>query len=225
MKSYKVNYSREQILDPDAPVWKNIKAEKIALDSTPINTIPTSKYMVETIDRKKIGKVKLIEVKSVNNGKEIFFWCRWKDDTENRAITDTNEFVDGMGMMFPMKGDAKIEEMGSPQKPVNLWYWRPDFNEKPHNLTAQGIGTTQTTEKSFLFSKSKWENGYWTVVIGRALEVKEQLNEAVQMKPGQTVKVGWAVMEGSNKERGGAMSYSVYFRNLEIMDGSQPTEK
>lgn len=219
MKCNKVNHTKEEILDPGSPVWERVKTEKIALDSTPINTIPTSKYVAETIRRENIGKVKAIEVKSLHNGKEIFFWCRWKDDIENREITDVNTFVDGMGMMFPMKKDAKIEEMGSKKEPVNLWYWRADFEEKPKNLTAQGIGTTQRTEKSFLFSKSKWEKGYWTVVIGRPLVAKEQLEEAVQFKPGQTVKIGWAVMEGSNNERGGAMSFSVYFRNLDLADG------
>lgn len=220
MKCDKVNHTKEEILDPGSPVWDGVKAEKIALDSTPINTIPTSKYIVETIKREKIGKVKSIEVKSLHNGKEIFFWCRWKDDTENREITDVNTFVDGLGMMFPMKGDAKIEEMGSKKEPVNLWYWRADFDDKPHNLTAQGIGSTQASEKSFLFSKSKWENGYWTVIMGRPLTVKAQLKEAVQFKPGQTFKAGWAVMEGSNNERGGAMSFSVYFRNLDLADGA-----
>jgi DMSO reductase family type II enzyme heme b subunit len=221
MKCHKVNHKKEDILNLDSPVWKGVEVQKIALDSTPINTIPTSKYIAETIERKNIGKVKSIEVKSIHNGKEIFFWCRWQDDIENREITDVNTFLDGFGMMFPLKGDAKIEEMGSKKEPVNLWYWRADFEEKPHNLTAAGIGSTQTTEKSFLFSKSKWEKGYWTVVVGRPLEVKEQLEEAVQFKPGETIKVGWAVMEGSNNERGGAMSFSVYFRNLDLDNGAQ----
>jgi len=214
MKVKKVSADSKVLLDPNAAQWGDVEAVTIAMDVTPIETIP-SEYIKATTDKQKMGVVKSLKVKTLHNGKDIFFRLEWKDATKNVEIKDTGEFPDGAGILFPMRGDADLATMGSRRLPVNAWYWRPDF-ERPKNVTAAGLGTTEIYEKSVISSKSEWVNGVWKVVIARALKVPQEAKDAVQLSPGQTTKVAFAIWEGSNGERGGAKSYSISWQELSL---------
>jgi len=134
----------------------------------------------------------------------------WEDDKPHEMITEEHPFVDGGGVLLPLKSDAPhtvMVTMGSPAFKINAWYWRADEPTKPRNIVAEGLGTTVTSKKSYLNSGAKWEEGKWKVVIGRTLSLKEQPEEAVQLEVGDRRLISFSVWEGGNKERGGIKAF------------------
>jgi len=218
MQCQKVSLASERLLDPAAGEWSGIASEALKMDATPLANQP-SEYIKASRDEKKIGKVRNLVVQAAHNGSQIFFRLSWEDDSQNNAITDNDTFADGCGILMPLKGgDPPIDEMGSKDFPVNAWFWRADFNDRARNTIAQGLGSTQFTKECPIQVKSLWKPGAWTVVFARALAVPEQKDEAVQLAAGQSVKVGFAVWEGSNAERGGVKSFSKEWREL-VLEG------
>lgn len=220
MKSTRVDLNSQELLDPHATAWDKVDEQVISLDPTPIENLKdVSPYMVATTDKKGFGKVREVRVRTLHNRKEIFFRLEWRDDAKDTALSDPDSFVDGCGILFSMGGKAttkSLAHMGAENNPVNAWYWRADL-DKPLNLTAHGLGTTQKTTSNYhLLSRSLWEDGSWKVVLGRPLKMSNHSREAVQLQPGKVAIVAFAVMEGSNRERGGLKSFSVDWEKLMI---------
>jgi DMSO reductase family type II enzyme heme b subunit len=216
MQCKKVGFSRERLLDPTATEWSSISGEPLKLDATPLANQP-SEYIKASRNEKEIGKVRSLMVQTAHNGTDIFFRLSWEDATKSCEITDTTVFPDGCGILMPLKGgDPPIDEMGSKDAPVNAWFWRADFNDAARNTVAHGLGTTQFSAQCPIQVKSLWGQGAWAVVFARALVLAEQKDETVQLAPGATVKVGFAVWEGSNSERAGLKSFSKEWRELAL---------
>jgi len=203
------------LLDPGAAAWSAVPAELIDLGGTPLANQPSG--FVRSYDPARVGRVKRLEVRTTHADDTILFRLLWADDTRNLEVTDNDTFPDGCGILFPLAdGDVPIQEMGGPGKPVNAWFWRADFEDRPRNVVAEGLGTTRATARSLVSARSRWEGGGWQVVLARPLAVPEQLGEAVQLAVGSSTKVGFAVWEGSNGERGGIKAFSREWRRLEI---------
>jgi len=216
MECTKVRASREELLDPAAAGWSAIPGEALKLDATPLANQP-SEYIKASRDEKKIGKVRSLNVQTAHNGTDVFFRLSWEDETRDVEVTDITVFPDGCGILMTMTaGEPPIDEMGSNDDPVNAWLWRADLKDEARNTVAKGLGTTETTKKCPIVTKSLWENGTWSVVFARALSVPEQKEEATQLEPGRAVKIGFAVWEGSNGERGGVKSFSKEWRELTL---------
>lgn len=216
MQCKKVSWSREQLLDPGAKEWGSIPGEALKMDATPLANQP-SEYIKASRDAKNIGKVKNLLVQTVHNGSDVFMRLSWEDAVQNVEITDNNEFPDGCGVLMPLAGgDPPIDEMGSKDVPVNAWFWRADKKDEARNTIAKGLGTTQFTKQCAIKTKSLWGQGAWAVVFARPLAVPEQKDETVQLAPGGTVKIGFAVWEGSNGERAGVKSFSKEWRELSL---------
>jgi DMSO reductase family type II enzyme heme b subunit len=221
MQCKKVTASREQLLDPVAAEWSNVPGEPLAMAATPLANQP-SEYIKASRDEKQIGKVRNLMVQAVHNGQDILIRLSWEDATENVEITDNNVFPDGCGILMPLnasdpqRGDPPIDEMGSKDAPVNAWFWRADLKDVPHNTVARGLGTTEFSKKCPIQTKSTWGHGAWAVVFARSLTVPDQKDETTQLVPGSSVKVGFAVWEGSNGERAGVKSFSKEWRELQI---------
>jgi DMSO reductase family type II enzyme heme b subunit len=214
MKCARVKASPKQLLDPTASEWNSIPWEEVKLDATPLANQP-SEYIKASRDEKTIGKVRKLTVQAAHDGTEVFFRLTWQDETKDVSITDIGVFPDGCGILIPMTGrDTPIDEMGTNDDHVNAWFWRADRDDKPKNIVAKGLSTTENTQKCAIETKSKWENGTWSVVFARPLTVPEQKEEAVQLEPGKTVKIGFAVWEGSSGERAGVKSFSKEWREL-----------
>jgi DMSO reductase family type II enzyme heme b subunit len=219
MQCTKVAASRERLLDPAAAEWTSIPEEALEMAATPLANQP-SEYIKASRDEKEIGKVQDLTVQAAHNGTDIFFRLRWEDATKDIEITDTTVFPDACGVLMPLnESDPPIDEMGTKDDPVNAWYWRADYEEgKGQNTFAKGLGTTEFSKDFPLQTKAVRGQGTWTVVFARPLAVPEQQKEeAAQLAAGTTVKVGFAVWEGSNGERGGVKSFSKEWRDL-ILD-------
>jgi DMSO reductase family type II enzyme heme b subunit len=217
IRAKKVAATMEELLDPGAPGWRSIKGEKIEMSATPLANQP-SEYIKASRDERKIGKVKQIEVKACHNGKEVFIRIEWKDSIKNTEVKENNTFPDATGILFPVDGEPPVDEMGAKEKPVNAWYWRADFEDKPKNVWARGLGTTEYSEKSFIKARSKWEGGKWQVVLARAFSVPLPEEQSVKLTVGKPARVAFAVWAGDNGERAGVKSFSKEWRDL-VLEG------
>ena len=212
----KISAARDRLIDPQAAEWNSIPGEPLKMAATPLANQP-SEYIKASRDEKQIGKVRNLQVQAAHNGTDIFFRLSWEDASRDTTITENDTFPDGCGILMPLAGgDPPIDEMGSADAPVNAWFWRADFGETVHNTVAKGLGTTQFSKQSPIQAKATWENNAWSIVFTRALSVPQQQAETVQLEAGKSVKIGFAVWEGSNGERAGVKSFSKEWRDLAL---------
>ncbi len=213
----KVSASRKELLDLDSPLWARAKGLTMEMSATPLANQP-SPYIKATRDQKEIGKVKALTAKALHNGQELFFLFEWNSPEPNYEIGDLDVFPDAVSVLFAMKDDMEcpIKEMGKKDSPTNAWFWRADFENKPKNQVARGLATTIYTDRSSIVANSRWKDGKWQVVMGRAFKVTGEGEEAVELKAGEPKRVGFAAWEGANGERGGVKSFSGEWRELII---------
>ena len=215
MQVRRVTASTNELLDPGATGWAQA-------EETPVDMLPTSialqptEYIQKTFADRPYGHVTQIKVRCVHNGDNMFIRIEWAEPNPTRQITDITTFVDGCGVLFPVAGDTVITEMGSVSQPVNAWLWRPDLGEKPISVTATSRGTSVRYTTNPLVSGSIWKEGAWQVVIGRPFQVAQPHRRMIELKPGKTVKAGFAIWRGSNQERGGIKAYSPNWNDLNI---------
>jgi steroid C-25 hydroxylase gamma subunit len=215
----KVASSSESLLDSDSPEWGKVPGKRIRMAATPLDRQP-SEYVKLVGDSWDYGATTQMWVKSVHDGKAIYFLLEWEDSTQDVVLVD-EAFPDGAGLLFPLKKDAPIDTMGSKEEPVNAWYWRADKEnqEGGRNIRAEGLGSTQETAnsrtKSRILTRARWKDGRWRLVMGRSLTVEDT---AVQFEAGGDYKVGFAVWQGSNRERAGLKSFSNSWLDLELED-------
>jgi len=212
VKAQRVTAGDAALLDPASPEWEAVRAFELTLQPTPIIAQPSA-YIQEKWNQTPYGAIQAVTVRAAHNGERLYFHLSWSDETSDEGIHDTDQFADAAAVLFPVKGDAPLQSMGSPQAPVNAWYWRPDL-EAPFSITAQGAGTTSRSQDPELTASAVHSHGAWTVVIRRRLD--SPAAEYVSLAPGVAARVGFAVWQGSNQERGGLKATSVDWEQLEI---------
>ena len=207
MRANKLQATAQELLDPTSPRWAGVDAEVVALEGTPIQRQP-SRYIRGKWSDRPTGSVRALTVRPAHNGRQLFFHLEWRDETPNRSYGE-RDFPDAAGILFPLNGDAPLETMGSPEAPVNAWYWRAD-DEAPHNIVATGLGTVTEANGTRLHGQALWQDGVWRVVIGRSLRAAG----AAPLSTRRATKVAFAVWEGSQGERGGIKAFSQSWREL-----------
>jgi DMSO reductase family type II enzyme heme b subunit len=212
MQAKKLNATTEELLNPASRRWARVKGEVVPLEGTPIQLQP-SRYLRAKWSDRPTGTVRALTVRSAHNGRQVFFHLEWRDETPNRDYSD-RAFPDAAGILFPSHGDAPLQAMGSPDAPVNAWYWRAD-DEAPHNVVATGLGTITEASGGRLLGRSRWDKGVWRVVIGRSLR-SPRAARSVRLRSGRPMKVAFAVWEGSQGERGGIKSFSNGWQQLTL---------
>ncbi len=213
MKAAKLQLATRTLLNPGAQQWAKVPAESINLGGTLAQQQPT-RYVRTAWAGKPVGAVRTLKVQAVHNGKDILFRLQWEDEAENKDHGDGTTFPDAAGILFPLNGDAPLEEMGSPKAPVNAWYWRANLPEnEAQNLIATGLGTAQETAKSATQARARWLDGRWEVVFARPLSTD---TDGVKLTPKGSIKVAFAVWEGASQERAGLKSFSKRWQELEI---------
>ena len=212
MKAYRVRTSTDELLNPFDPSWASADLLAIKMETPPIGNAPSNYF--RALDPTKIGKIKNIEVSALHNGEALFFRLTWQDPTQDLGMDSPGKYRDGAGVLFPFGETARINNMGSKNEPVNAWCWQAGI-EKPHNVTAAGLGTTRREQNSYCMVKPIWEAGQWSVVIARPFNVPDP-EQNVALAPGMKKLVGFAVWEGSNGERAGAKSFCGNWYDVEI---------
>jgi len=112
--------------DPRSPAWDKAESNIIPLSSQII-----AKPRTFVLPKGK-SSVREVNVKSLNNGKEIAFLLEWDDMTENSVLDDTAVYRDAVALEFPVEIPSREAEnpyfgMGHEEVPVNIWQWKADL--------------------------------------------------------------------------------------------------
>ena len=215
MQVKRVSASTEELLDPQATVWAEVEESLVDMLPTPIALQPTE-YIQKTYESRTYGDVTPLNVRCLHNGDSMLIRIEWAEPNPSRELSNVNAFADGCGVLFPVAGDAVITEMGSVSQPVNAWHWRADYDDKPNSVTSTSRGTSVRYKTNPLVARSMWKNETWQVVMGRPFVVAEPHRRMIALKPGATVKAGFAIWHGANQERGGIKAYSPAWSDLVI---------
>ncbi len=214
MRVGRVDTRDEELLSPESTAWQEAAVNEVVLSPTPLELQPTD-YIRVSRNGRPYGAVSSMRVSALHNGDSVFFHLVWQDDSEDRAIKDINQFVDGAAVMFPIVEDAPLIGMGIQGKPVNVWMWRADW-ERPKNVAAEGMGTTQRRDDPALSSAVRHADGNWDLIVGRSLEERDAPPGTIALAPGAASKIGFAVWQGSEQERAGLKAFSPAWQDLEL---------
>jgi DMSO reductase family type II enzyme heme b subunit len=201
-----------RLLDPGATEWEAVPEERLTLEPTPLTSQP-SLYVQNKWAERPYGAVSSLRVRAGHAGGRVLFRLSWQDASKDDSIGDTDRFTDAAAVLLPVKDDAPLLSMGSPDQPVNAWYWRADL-ERPWSVTAQGIGTAVRNDDAALASAAAHEGGAWNVVISRGMAAESA--GAASVAAGQRSKVAFAVWQGSDAERAGLKAVTLEWQDLEI---------
>jgi len=191
------------LLDAQAPAWRKAHAQVIGLTGTPSALQPTAAARAEFPDG-RIGAVKQVSVSALHNGSELAFRLAWQDASVDTGADGQDDvgFPDAAAILFPGSPGAPLMTMGAPGLPVNAWYWRADEDGRGRQVTAEGLGTTQTVDRDQVHARGRHDNGGWAVVIGRSLRARSA-GAVAQLEAGAAASFSVAVWEGSHGERAG----------------------
>jgi DMSO reductase family type II enzyme heme b subunit len=203
--------SEEIPSDPENGLWQRATAFKIPLMF--LWQIPDSPQRV-------------INVKALNNEKDIAFLVEWTDATRN-SLLDLDIFRDGVALQFPGQKKAKPafwmgEGEGKEREGmVNIWFWKADAQERKdkdelnlqspvENLIAGGFGTLTLLEEETqqVFGKGTWIDGKWRVVFKR--KFKGARGNA-RFTRGKLTPVSFAVWDGKDGDAGGRKAVSTWY--------------
>jgi len=204
----------EELIDPSSEAWKKARSATVVLSPTPVEMQPTE-YVRASWKGRPYGGASSMAVRALHNGAEIFFRLQWNDESPDGKIADINQFADAAAVLFPLVDDAPLLGMGAKDKPVNAWLWRADW-ERPKNVAAQGMGTTQRRDDPALAATARHARGRWHVVVSRSLNGKSSPAGTVSLTPGTASKVAFAVWQGGNQERAGIKAFSPDWQDLQI---------
>ena len=192
--------------------WRPLQEEVLALAPTPLSSQPSG-YVQASWAESPYGTTPRVAVKAAHNGRSLFFRLAWADETEDAELADTDRFADAAAVLFPVQDDAPLLSMGSPQQPVNGWYWRPDL-EEPLSVIATGLGTSARQAGAGIAATAAYADGGWTLVLSRPLGANRPGSALLALGAG--TKVAFAVWQGSNRERGGLKAITQEWQPLEI---------
>jgi DMSO reductase family type II enzyme heme b subunit len=212
MYARRLQANGQNLLDPDAPAWADAPHEDVALAPTPLEAQPT-RHIRRNLAGREWGACKQVDVRALHDGQRVYFRLEWADASPNERHEE-EAFPDAAALLFPVNGGATLETMGSPEHPVNAWFWRPDIEASPENLIAKGIGTVERVEPDGLESKSARSEETWKVVLARPIDGRA--NTGVKLEPGRKTLLAVAVWEGSSQERAGIKAYSQTWREMEL---------
>ncbi|MBI3585142.1 MAG: c-type cytochrome [Nitrospinae bacterium] len=140
---------------------------------------------------------------------------------------------DAIALQFPTKFEEGTEKPhflnGSSGKPVNLWYWRADYNED----TSKGKPVIELTSTDFKNSfsthpdnsqmvdgKAVFKDGQWKLVMKRSLNTDDKGD--IQFIKGKFIPMAINAWDGSNGESG--MSKSVSSWHYVILETPVPSK-
>jgi mono/diheme cytochrome c family protein len=77
-----------------------------------------------------------------------------------------------------------------------------------------GTGTFRLAKSQLVSAHGQWQDGRWSVVMTRTLAVNQPA-DGVQLTPGQTASIAFAVWDGSHRDRNGQKQISIW-QGLEL---------
>lgn len=187
--------------DPDDLIWDRVPTYRTHLLPAPPVHQSVNLRFAEGATR---GKHLYFQV--ARTDERFYIRLRWKDSTEDRGTT-VDDFRDGVAVQYALKDADTSYMMGTgTDKPVNIWYWRAD-QPQVENLAAGGYGSTTTLEQQTVSGAGAYVpeqialDSEWHVVMSRPLKAVDKYDVNFERKT--TVPMGFALWQGSDKERDG----------------------
>jgi steroid C-25 hydroxylase gamma subunit len=211
----KVSIEAGQLGDPGHAIWSGSEVEVVELAPTPQGLQPAA-YLMVAPRAQPVGRVREVRARALHNGSDIAIHLEWQDPASDVAPSDNDAFPDGASLLFPLHGDAPLLSMGSEEQPVAAWFWRADWPDHARANVSHGLGTTRVIDDRSIATAASWRDGRWRLVFRRALRVAPAPEGSIPISVGDTLKVAFAVWEGSNGERGGLKSFSPNWYSLTL---------
>jgi hypothetical protein len=103
--------------DPLASVWDGV---------TPVQIPLSAQGAVVPIGG---GSIRAVSVRSLTDGKRMYFRLEWDDQTKNTSAFAPQEFRDAAAIEFPANGASTTPSfcMGQANSNVNIWQWKGDW--------------------------------------------------------------------------------------------------
>ncbi len=214
MKALKVNRTTEEFLTAGSALWRRAESIFVPMSPTPLGMVEDrSPFLALSEDH---GIVDEIKVKTLHNGKSLAIQVIMEVPTLRDHLDDLDDFVDALGVMFPLNEDALAMTMGNEDAMTNIWYWKANHSD-PYDVLSRGFGSTDrrpgTASKLAVSAKSRGNT--WEVVFVRPLQVDGGI-EFAGFTPGKSIGIAFAAWAGSNNERSGMKSTSGEFTELVI---------
>jgi steroid C-25 hydroxylase gamma subunit len=207
----KVNVAAGTLLDPDATVWRNARAATLAMEPAPIGYQP-SVYVVAAWQNQPYGQLKELQVQAAHNGEQLAVRLEWTEEGPIAKPSDLDVFTDAAGVLFALNGsDTPIESMGTPERPVYAWYWRPTL-ETPLTALGEGVGTVSRLQNGDLQANGDWRERRWRVVFLRGFSSAHGVRISA---PGR-LTTSFAVWRGANQERAGIKAFAQSWHEISL---------
>jgi len=213
IRAHRLDVGNERLADPSSQEWASCERHRIDLMPTPIAMVhEVSPYLVPTLGH---GKTDGLEARFAHDESTLSIRLAWRDSSKDDRIADLDRFVDAAAVLFSLVPGTSPFVMGESEKPVNAWLWRADRDE-PFDVIGRGYSTTERrpATESGLAARALYEEGEWRLVFQRPLEVAK--GEHVRFRAGQAQEIGFAVWEGSNRERSVQKAVSAGFLSLTL---------
>ncbi len=223
--------SGEIPVDPNDPIWKDVEYLDVPMSGQV--TVPP---------RNQNPSIDLLTVRAVYNDKEIAFHIEWDDrradithqdppppqapgtegyttypvmyPAENRPTGYRDAIAVQMAVKIPNSPELPHFVAGSPDKPVNLWYWKADWNEDPSKPTPVEMliskghkKPAEPTKIQNVMGKGVFKEGQWKAVLKRPL-VSDDPTTITPIEAGYAIPVSFQAWDGLNGEVGTQRSLS-----------------
>lgn len=190
----------------------------------------TSFYLVSQI----IGKERFftpsnnsITVRALYNAQDIALLLEWDDRTKSipgdeKALEislDGQVSQDAVSVQFPVTIPEEMEKpyfgMGDAVRPVNLWQWKSEKKDAPHEvklLNAMGFEKIESRDvvKAGLTGTGVYNKGTWRIVMKRPLKGGEK-DKDIQFEEGKFIPIAFAVWDGTNGETGSRHTMTTWY--------------
>jgi DMSO reductase family type II enzyme heme b subunit len=213
IRAQRFGVGSERLADPSSQGWASCERHRIDLMPAPIGMVAAvSPYLAPSLGH---GKTDGLEARLAHDESTLSIRLSWRDSSKDDRIADLDRFVDGAAVLFPLVPGTNPFVMGESEKPVNAWLWRANWDE-PFDVIGRGYATTERrpANESGLVARALHQEGEWRLVFQRPLEVTG--NGHVRFRPGQAQEIGFAVWEGSNRERSAQKAVSAGFLSLTL---------
>lgn len=215
MLAKRVDVGSDVLGDPQAALWGQFAARKVALMPAPVG-MQGSKYVLARWRDGEFGHTSAAGLQCAHNGREIAFRLEWECEKPVASVIDNDQFSDAAALLFPLT-DAAPLMMGSEGAPVNIWHWRADRPKAGRNNVAEGIGTSRLTNAAPVVStQAAHRSGRWALIFRRVLASGTPAAAAAQFTAGGDYRLAVAVWNGANGERAGLKAFSPEWVELKL---------
>lgn len=214
MKALKVNKTTEEFLTAGSALWRRAESILVPMSPAPLGMVEDrSPFLVLSEDH---GIIEEIKVKALHNSKSLAIQIIMEVPTIRDRLNDLDDFVDALGVMFPLNEEALAMTMGNEYAMTNIWYWKANHSD-PYDVLSRGFGSTERRPgiASKLAVSAKIRGNTWEVVFVRPFQVDGGI-EFAGFAPGKSTGISFAAWAGANNERSGMKSISGEFAELVI---------